>query len=129
MAALRHVHVALTELVCGTCGVAHAIPESMHTAFQAEGGFWFCPNGHQRGWGTGTTAAALKAAQEALQAEKERHARTLTRVNAAETAKVQAEKALTRHKTRAKNGVCPCCNRTFKQLAAHMKNKHPTYEV
>ena len=28
---------------------------------------------------------------------------------------------------RIKNGICPCCNRTFKQLAAHMKNKHPEY--
>lgn len=26
---------------------------------------------------------------------------------------------------RAHAGVCPCCNRTFKQLAAHMKTKHP----
>jgi hypothetical protein len=24
-------------------------------------------------------------------------------------------------------GVCPCCNRTFQQLARHMKAKHPGY--
>lgn len=23
--------------------------------------------------------------------------------------------------------TCPCCKRTFKQLAAHMKNKHPEF--
>jgi RNase P subunit RPR2 len=35
--------------------------------------------------------------------------------------------AKTRLKNRVKHGVCPCCNRTFKQLARHMKNKHPEY--
>ena len=40
----------------------------------------------------------------------------------------RAQKAAkTRLKNRIKNGVCPCCNRTFKQLAAHMKRKHPEY--
>jgi hypothetical protein len=33
----------------------------------------------------------------------------------------------TRITKRAKAGVCPCCNRTFKQLAAHMKSQHPTF--
>lgn len=28
---------------------------------------------------------------------------------------------------RAKAGVCPCCNRTFQQLARHMATKHPTF--
>jgi len=34
---------------------------------------------------------------------------------------------ITKIKKRVKHGICPCCNRTFKQLAAHMKNKHPEY--
>ena len=25
------------------------------------------------------------------------------------------------------NGVCPCCTRTFPNLAAHMKTKHPDF--
>jgi hypothetical protein len=33
----------------------------------------------------------------------------------------------TRITKRAKAGVCPCCNRTFKQLAAHMASQHPTF--
>jgi len=40
----------------------------------------------------------------------------------------RAEKAAkTRIKNRIGNGVCPCCNRTFKDLASHMKCKHPEY--
>jgi hypothetical protein len=33
----------------------------------------------------------------------------------------------TRITKRAKAGVCPCCNRTFKQLAAHMATQHPQF--
>jgi hypothetical protein len=25
------------------------------------------------------------------------------------------------------NGVCVCCNRSFKNLAAHMQTKHPEF--
>ena len=34
---------------------------------------------------------------------------------------------LTRQKKRVAHGVCPCCNRTFKQLKSHMKRMHPEY--
>lgn len=34
---------------------------------------------------------------------------------------------VTKIKKRVGNGVCPCCNRTFKDLARHMANKHPSY--
>lgn len=27
------------------------------------------------------------------------------------------------------NGVCPCCNRTFAQLARHMAHKHPDFRT
>lgn len=33
----------------------------------------------------------------------------------------------TRIMKRAKAGVCPCCNRTFKQLAQHMATQHPQF--
>jgi hypothetical protein len=34
---------------------------------------------------------------------------------------------VTRIKNRVGHGVCPCCNRTFGDLARHMHTKHPTY--
>jgi hypothetical protein len=30
---------------------------------------------------------------------------------------------------RVGNGVCPCCNRTFEDLARHMKVKHREYSL
>jgi len=35
--------------------------------------------------------------------------------------------AKTRIKNRIANGVCPCCQRSFKNLHSHMQNKHPDY--
>ena len=37
--------------------------------------------------------------------------------------------AKTRLKNRVASGVCPCCNRTFKQLAAHMSRQHPEFKT
>lgn len=37
--------------------------------------------------------------------------------------------AATRLKNRAKAGVCPCCNRTFQNLARHMASQHPDHET
>lgn len=36
---------------------------------------------------------------------------------------------VTRIKNRVGHGVCPCCNRTFGDLARHMAHKHPTYSA
>ena len=43
--------------------------------------------------------------------------------------KLSASKGqMTKLKNRVKNGVCPCCNRTFVNLLRHMKSKHPEYD-
>jgi len=34
---------------------------------------------------------------------------------------------VTKIKNRVGHGICPCCNRTFENLARHMGSKHPTY--
>jgi len=119
----------LKEMQCGSCGVWHAIPQVMFDKCYREGGFWHCPNGHSRGYSEGNTAKQLekekKRREWAEQAEAERR-EELNTVNK----KLSAQKGVnTRLKNRAKAGVCPCCNRTFKQLAAHMKNKHPEFDT
>ncbi len=52
------------------------------------------------------------------QREKTRH----------KTRQLAAQKGVTtRIKNRIGNGVCPCCKRTFTNLARHMKGQHPDY--
>ena len=55
-----------------------------------------------------------------LDAEKRRHRETLARLNEAQLKTSMLEK-------RIGVGSCPCCKRNFKQLARHMKSKHPSY--
>ncbi len=41
---------------------------------------------------------------------------------------VRAQKAAkTKLKNRIKHGVCPCCKRTFQNIAKHIATKHPGY--
>jgi len=43
--------------------------------------------------------------------------------------KARAQKAAkTRLKNRVAAGVCPCCNRTFQNLARHMDHQHPDFK-
>jgi len=126
---LQNLNTDLKEIQCGTCGIWHAIPRVMFNSCYEEGGYWTCPNGHSRGYSEGSLKKQLEKEKKRRQwAEKSEAARReeLGRVNK----KLSAQKGVnTRLKNRAKAGVCPCCNRTFKQLAAHMKNKHPEFQA
>lgn len=35
---------------------------------------------------------------------------------------------LVRDRARFANGVCPCCNRSFENVARHMRTQHPDYD-
>ena len=37
--------------------------------------------------------------------------------------------AATKAKKRSIAGTCPCCHRTFRQMALHMRNKHPEFKA
>jgi len=114
-----------TFVQCGTCGVHHAIPQVMYDTLHREGGFWHCPNGHQRGFRTGTE----KAEQEKIRRERDQlkqdAARLHERIREEARRAEKAEKKLAATQKRVAAGVCPCCTRTFQNLQRHMKSKHP----
>jgi hypothetical protein len=117
---------------CGNCGVWHAFPEERYQSALQEGGFWHCPNGHQRGWDKGQTPNALDALRRERDNLKQQNARLADDATAAwRTANAEHDRhKLTLQKLKAVEqrvggGVCPCCNRTFQQLARHMQSKHP----
>lgn len=109
---------------CITCGCQYGVPSDMHAYRKRSHENIYCPSGHPMIY-PGESDAEKNG--RLLREEQERHKRTLARENAERIARETVERELTRHKTRSKNGVCPCCKRTFKQLAAHMKTKHPDY--
>ena len=41
---------SFTEKICKGCGVVFFIPDRLEEKFKQEGGYWYCPNGHQYGY-------------------------------------------------------------------------------
>lgn len=112
------ITVTLTEIDCGSCGGVYALNERYRQHAQEHGRSWTCPY-CQIGWGF-NGKGTLAAKEKELAAEKERHQRTIARLNEEQAAKENAERKL----KRVARGTCPECNRSFVNLARHMACKH-----
>lgn len=89
---------------------------------------FYCPNGHTQAF-VGTEMSKLKAdlVEERRRTEQEKQRREMAEreVVMERKLRMKADRKHAREKKRIVNGVCTCCNRTFANLAAHMKTKHP----
>lgn len=119
------------------CGIRHAVPQPLRDVQlrQHDEGetvqVVYCPLGHKH-VPSGESRSARLARE--LDYSRDYAARLAARAEQAKAeargqkaAKTRARNERDRARTRAAVGVCPCCNRTFKQLAAHMARKHPDY--
>lgn len=113
------------RICCYKCAVLFLLPEKLNrTALQKgpDHTFW-CPNGHAQ--------AYTESATDKLRLERDRAVQEQARLELekreAEAKAAKAERALQRHKKRSAAGTCPCCSRTFSQLARHMKTRHPDF--
>jgi len=64
-----------------------------------------------------------------LDEERRRHSQTQMELMAAEQQVTAIKKEKYRLQKRIKNGVCPCCHRSFVQLSRHMASKHPGFDA
>ncbi|MBF9050603.1 hypothetical protein GTA62_14880 [Roseobacter sp. HKCCD9010] len=121
---------------CCKCKTRFGISDEVYRVAlqQREHGSFHCPHGHSQHYVTGETEIEkLRRERDRL---KQNNAYEVDRRRAAE-ADAEAQKrsaaaykgAATRMKNRAKAGVCPCCNRTFQNLARHMASQHPDHEL
>jgi len=85
---------------------------------------FYCPAGHAQHY-TGKSDKELRREAEA----RERAALDQLQAAEAENRRIkrEAKAEATRLAQRARGGVCPCCNRSFVQLARHMASKHPDH--
>lgn len=101
---------------CCTCGVIFAVDRSYLDARKTDLATFYCPNGHGMSY-TQSEAdrlrAALTAARDQLAAANRRN--------------VNLQEKSRRERTRVGNGVCPCCQRSFGNLARHMAGQHPEW--
>ena|SRR3972149_18081 len=110
--AIAHQTTLETEECC-KCGVIFAMPASTLQNLKERGGDFWCPNGHPQHY----------IENEVQRLRKKLDEQTRTASLMADRA-MKAEKKTERLLKRAKAGVCTCCNRTFQNLARHMKSKH-----
>jgi len=131
--------VTLETVTCPTCGILYAVPQRLVSSAKRwrmdrrDGRGWTlcCPIGHTWGWSGPNAEEKLR---EQLQAEREYAARQTARLDQMTSAerhqRAAKSRALTAHrklKARVAAGVCPCCTRTFQNLARHMERQHPDY--
>lgn len=124
-------YTQLECLTCPNCGVLHAIPEHMANYARFAGGSAYCPNGHSYSWSCSKKIEKLEAEVErrrnATAAERAYREQAEASARAQKAAATRARRERDKDRRRVANGVCPCCGRTFKQLARHMKTKHPDF--
>lgn len=125
--------VSVTLLDCCNCGVRFGITEVLESQLRASGNTFHCPHGHPQHFTRGETQQArelreakARAERAEADAQRQREARAWAeqRAKGANIAAGLAKGKLRRVHERIHAGVCPHCQRTFKQLAAHMKTKH-----
>lgn len=130
MSATITKQVILDTEDCYSCGVTFAMPRSFKEQRQRDGKNFYCPAGHGQHY-TETEADRLRKELERtkrnLEWAESRTRAARDQAEAAERSKAALKGVITKQRKRAAAGVCPCCHRTFQQLARHMANKHPGY--
>lgn len=116
------------NLVCASCGILFGAPDHWEQARREDKREFFCPNGHRQLFAK-SEADKLRQERDLLKqqiAQKDDEIKWQREKRQAEERRVSAARGqITKLKKRAKAGVCPCCNRTFTNMALHMKTKHP----
>lgn len=118
--ALQFSTTLMTE-ICYSCGVQFAMPQDMRERRLEDHKNFYCPSGHGQHY-TGQTEAEKQRERAEHLAGRLTH--TQDQLEATERRRRAEKGAKTRILNRVHNGVCPHCNRTFVDLAAHMVSKH-----
>ena len=125
--------VKLVPITCSAsgCGVTFALDADYVAARKSDHKTWYCPNGHSRYYPAKSKeeqlADELAAARRIAENERTRRRQEQEATRHAERRRAAAQGQVTKIKRRVGNGVCPCCSRSFTDLARHMASKHPDY--
>lgn len=117
--------ISLTSIDCGECGGTYAINERYRKEKEQVGASWNCPY-CKCGWGYSNNGENSRLKKQLEQTQNELRSSKCETLSE-RLAREAAEKKL----RRARNGVCPDCNRSFTNLKRHIETKHknPTTKV
>ena len=127
MGAILRLEQELESMTCWAhegCGVHFAIPQELVRISREHGTTFFCPRGHSLRIGEGE----VNKLKRQIETEKQRREGAEKNADTARKAEAIARGKLKAQTQRVKNGVCPCCNRTFQNLMRHMSTKHPDFK-
>ena len=121
----------MVTVECCNCGCLFGMTEE-HNQRCRDGGSWFyCPNGHSQSY-TDTTVARLEKERDRAREQRDTNERwyhnEIDDHNITKNQRNAYKGKVTEIKRRVGNGVCPCCSRTFQDLARHMESQHPDYK-
>jgi len=132
MSAIYSLQVYFDETTCCKCGAVVVLPNDVMSRKRKDGSEFFCYNGHSLYFDKNKSSE--QKLRDELAKERRRKEDALRRANEAraeaDKMRIKEEvqrKSKLRMKNRIKHGVCPCCNRTFKNLQNHMKTKHKDF--
>lgn len=113
----------ITEECCN-CGMPFAMTADFRERRLHDRKLFFCPRGHSQYYAGKTEEQKLRE-----QLDRERRAREAEcgRASALQHQRDEIARSYGRMRERVKNGVCPCCSRTFQNLLQHMRTKHPDF--
>lgn len=120
---------------CWKCRAEIWLPDELYNAAKrSKAVSFFCAYGHSAIFPEGETEAEkfrrerdILAQRVAERDDKVKHQREMR--EAADRRAAAARGQVTKIKNRVGHGVCPCCNRTFGNLARHMAGEHPDYAI
>lgn len=114
--------VTMVTESCCNCGIIFGMLSDFREVLTNDPNkTFYCPNGHGMSFRKSKEQRLREEAERALKMKENELANIAA-------AKVQLESQLKRSERdlkRLKNGVCPCCNRTFQNLHNHIKKQHP----
>lgn len=118
---------------CCRCKTHIVLPNDLYSAAKKSPAIsFYCPYGHPQHFPAGESEA------EKLRRERDRLAQQIAEkddeIKWQRDIRERAERQLsaqrgqvTKLKKRASAGTCPCCSRTFQNMAEHMKKQHPDF--
>lgn len=131
MSAVLNINGQLKTTDCCVCGLTFGMPASYYDERRKDHARFYCPAGHRQFF-TGLSEAErlrkeLEAAQGRIATANSRVEFYRRESEMQKRSRAAAKGQLTKIKNRIAKGVCPCCNRSFEDVARHMASKHPDY--
>lgn len=123
MGAVLAFNIEFEAMECGECGTHYAMTAVMVRKRREDGQSFHCPLGHPRVF---RETEVQKLRRQIEQNEKDLEWARAQR-DRSDKRVISLKGQVTKIKNRIGNGVCPCCNRSFKNLQRHMSHKHPEF--